>query len=1595
MPIIRSRSGGERWSGTDPNLRHAVLRLFDKIDTHINTTAPVPWDVHVVREGRDDAFGALVELAEESGVAGNADTPLRSLVAGPATGDAEQARRQLAQVLQLLETMTPLEAAHRVGQEDVRDLVCALKVAEGADAPGAEVMAITGAHAVLNLMRCGTSEEAVQLEFVETAGEEGALDLAVGWLDKHCNIDVAVAASCWLVAFLVQSEANIDRMMLLSSHDDEARQQRTQEVLDLFTGAIERHPESEQVVEAAVLALLAMTGHEAGVMAVAEYVGLEWCVQGLEWHSSHQSSSMGMKDAFGRLAYRIAQCHQVPSAKALVERDGLRRLAAVCLSDDQPTLEQQPGSGSAAAMDAVAGQDKEEAAEPQQRRHGVDFELQDTISVVMVDIILGVSADQNVYICEVFQGNERIWHVRKMFLELSVLDKVLRPAAQLAGVQLPELPTRWTLGKSQAAVRDERAPRLQQYLQVVVGTEALADLPELAAFFEGAAAPIRPAGAESYQLGLAATMLVILHFPPSRHVLQADQEEWLPTVVGNMLRTMAYNVGSPLVQMVWTAALGVIASYTNGKHVVRKLGAADHILVSMEVHEGSEDTQEIGCFALCVATRGLRAEDGHIMYGERGMAAALTSLHRFPLNIDVCTGACAAVWAMAFKNNDVRDWAAQPGLFEMLVQVLKNHPGEVKLLSHACVAIGNLAANHRGNQDQVGEVGGIEAVVEELRLHIAHSAVCYTASSALHSALDNHEQNSKRFQQCGGIALFEDIVVEHQDPKINRTVEEMMSVLMLDEDDLRPKCIFDEILQPPAAAEGLLGFMAKKLSGLKRPKGAQRAKLKQWLESSFAFGIIREDLRTPLIETLCDEAVYLHTIEADTTTRFCTEAQLPSKTGIMAMMGMMDEEEMDETVETVRGWPLVLDYGACGISMDEPDADEQAIGVGSMLLSMSSTSATRIRTGGQAGRLWVIDEDRWEWTSSELLKESHGVSRLLKVLSAVPTLSTLSPFQLLGLGLQMVEETFEPKTKIFEEGAEEDSGVYVVQTGAVQLSCKSISVEMEKKVAGQAFGLDGPLATCPRNVTATATDVGTTVLRMSKAAAADGLNFYLDVNDPQSTVAKLARMLPNGLIGLAVRAGPTAANDKRAFGAMMRPLGQARAKSEFMRAVRSFVTYCGQPITVSNILDEPTLAQNVNDHQLRVDLDREEAVVVTNADSWSRVIPGSKFVCGEDAAAWASEVSGEEGNVALREVLIAACRANNPGGGDAVDEAKLGELSRLVHSCCDRTNSAGDAFVKLQEIFLTGMISITPADHSENLCLEIAWDGKSRYIRATSKNVFQITSLDPMSNDAAWFRCKCVSTGLIHIAPDVCSPAESPVVVDEAVSEEEPSVEARAAQDDRLQKLAGEPGPEEPEPEPEVEPPAVGTPRGENLVDMAGRLILVAIEEGVVAQSHDGYAADCYAGYRAAAEQIVEACPVEPTESELRVCSTLEQALVTSATQDQEETSAWTMRDAFDQVIGTERLSQDEPPLRAMSPPTGKIGADLDMMGMSPTPFGLDDEEQTADAEPIMNHLQHLHIFVEYGSGMSSAEDLQDHIVSSYNLHASVGRLLLRSRSMC
>jgi hypothetical protein len=98
------------------------------------------------------------------------------------------------------------------------------------------------------------------------------------------------------------------------------------------------------------------------------------------------------------------------------------------------------------------------------------------------------------------------------------------------------------------------------------------------------------------------------------------------------------------------------------------------------------------------------------------------------------------------------------------------------------------------------------------------------------------------------------------------------------------------------------------------------------------------------------------------------------------------------------------------------------------------------------------------------LKRELGVARLLPVLCAVPTLATLSPFQLLPVALQMTKEDYGIQDTIFTQDVDDDRGLFVVREGSVQLTCNWFEQHLEAKLPGQGFGLDGPLAACPRTV---------------------------------------------------------------------------------------------------------------------------------------------------------------------------------------------------------------------------------------------------------------------------------------------------------------------------------------------------------------------------------------------------------------------------------------------------------------------------------------------------------------------------------------------------
>ena len=58
------------------------------------------------------------------------------------------------------------------------------------------------------------------------------------------------------------------------------------------------------------------------------------------------------------------------------------------------------------------------------------------------------------------------------------------------------------------------------------------------------------------------------------------------------------------------------------------------------------------------------------------------------------------------------------------------------------------------------------------------------------------------------------------------------------------------------------------------------------------------------------------------------------------------------------------------------------------------------------------------------------------------------------------------------------------------------------------------------------------------------------------------------------------------------------------------------------------------------------------------------------------------------------------------------------------------------------------------LPLQISWDGEAPHLTVTSRDLFQVTSLDPMTNACAWFRCHAVSTTLVYLDSRTTAAAE-------------------------------------------------------------------------------------------------------------------------------------------------------------------------------------------------------------------------------------------------
>lgn len=91
MPLSRTASGVDRWTGTDPNLCRAASKLVAQIDRHDADTAYEVSGIHFVKGGQEDSCAMLTALAQSSGVEVGEHSVLHALLLGHG-GQGEQVR---------------------------------------------------------------------------------------------------------------------------------------------------------------------------------------------------------------------------------------------------------------------------------------------------------------------------------------------------------------------------------------------------------------------------------------------------------------------------------------------------------------------------------------------------------------------------------------------------------------------------------------------------------------------------------------------------------------------------------------------------------------------------------------------------------------------------------------------------------------------------------------------------------------------------------------------------------------------------------------------------------------------------------------------------------------------------------------------------------------------------------------------------------------------------------------------------------------------------------------------------------------------------------------------------------------------------------------------------------------------------------------------------------------------------------------------------------------------------------------------------------------------------------------------------------------
>ncbi|KAI0558077.1 Aardvark Armadillo repeat containing protein [Gracilaria domingensis] len=133
-----------------------------------------------------------------------------------------------------------------------------------------------------------------------------------------------------------------------------------------------------------------------------------------------------------------------------------------------------------------------------------------------------------------------------------------------------------------------------------------------------------------------------------------------------------------------------------------------------------------------------------------GVALVCQVMRKFEKRGQLAGKACAAIRYLSFLAEN-RDRVCAEGGIEAIVNILKSHIADPKLVEHALLAIGNATFEHDENKTKIGRCGGIVEIIKVLEQYRLNAGIQEHGCRVLRNLADNCEFNSALAAENGAI----------------------------------------------------------------------------------------------------------------------------------------------------------------------------------------------------------------------------------------------------------------------------------------------------------------------------------------------------------------------------------------------------------------------------------------------------------------------------------------------------------------------------------------------------------------------------------------------------------------------------------------------------------------------------------------------------------------------------------------------------------------------------------------------------------------------------------------------------------------------------